>query len=181
MGYLEIIGIVLAILVVVVVAILVFAAMKPSSFRVQRSASIQAPPEKIFPLIADFHNWPLWSPWEKIDPDLKRTHGGSPSGKGAIYEWEGNKKVGSGRMEITDATPPTKMFIKLDFLKPFEAHNTTEFTLEPQGNSTNVIWLMHGPQPFMLKVMTTLFLNMDKVVGKDFENGLASMKSVAES
>jgi uncharacterized protein YndB with AHSA1/START domain len=171
--------IVVVVLVVLLAAVLGYAATKPDKFRIERSASIKAPPEKIFPLINDFHQWGAWSPWEKIDPALKRTYSGADSGHGAVYEWEGNKKVGKGRMEITEASPPSKIIIKLDFFKPFEAHHTAEFTLQPQGDATNITWAMNGSQPYMLKVMTTLFFNMDKMVGKDFETGLANMKSIA--
>ncbi|MFO0964099.1 MAG: SRPBCC family protein [Gemmataceae bacterium] len=110
---------------------------------------------------------------------MARTHSGAARGVGAVYEWEGNKKVGKGRMEITTAAPPSKLVISFDFFKPFEAHNVAEFTLEPQGDTTTVTWSMHGPQPYMMKVMT-VFMNMDKMVGKDFETGLANLKSMAE-
>ena len=173
---LKIIAIVLA---VVVAAILGIAMTKPDSFSVQRKTSIQAPPDRIFPLIDDFHNWNAWSPWEKLDPAMNRTHSGAASGKGAVYEWDGNSKVGKGRMEITDVTPPSKVGIKLDFIKPFEGHNVAEFTLEPQGDSTNVTWVMNGPTPFVSKVMQ-VFISMDKLIGKDFESGLANLKSISE-
>jgi carbon monoxide dehydrogenase subunit G len=177
---LTIVLIVVGLFVLVVAAVLGFAATKPDAFRIQRSASIKAAPEKIFALINDFHRWGSWSPWEKLDPALKRTYGGAANGQGAVYEWEGNKKVGKGRMEITQASPPSKITIKLDFLKPFEVHNTAEFTLDGQGDSTNVTWTMDGRQPYMIKVMT-LFGSMDKMVGKDFEAGLANLKSLTES
>lgn len=170
---------ILIVIAALIVILLVVAAMKPDTFRVQRAATIKAPPSKIFPLINDFHNWPAWSPWEKIDPDMTRTHSGPQTGKGAVYAWEGNKKVGSGRMEITESAPSSRLSLKLDFLKPFEAHNITDFTLEPSGDSTNVTWAMHGPNQFMTKVMT-IFKSMDQMVGKDFEAGLANMKSIAE-
>ena len=162
-----------------IVILIVIAENKPGDFRIERSATINAPAEKIFPLIADFHNWANWSPWEQLDPQLRRTYSGSPSGLGAVYEWEGNKKVGQGRMEITEAQPPAKITIKLDFLKPFEAHNTAEFALTGQGSSTDVTWAMIGQKPLMLKVMSA-FMDMDKMVGKDFESGLANMKALAE-
>jgi uncharacterized protein YndB with AHSA1/START domain len=172
-------AIVAVVLLVAVAAILVLAAMKPDTFRVVRSTTVKAPPEKIFPLIADFRAWSAWSPWEKRDPALKRSYGGSASGKGAVYEWEGNSKVGRGRMEIIDAPPPSRVAIKLDFLKPFEAHNTAEFTLTPRGNTTDVTWAMHGPNLFIGKVMS-LFVSMDRMIGKDFETGLANLKAEAE-
>ncbi len=174
-----IIIIVVVILVVGVGAIVGFAATRPDMFRVQRTASMKATPEKVFPLINDFHQWTAWSPWEKLDPALKRTYSGAANGLGTIYEWEGNKQVGKGRMEITELSPPSKITIKLDFFKPFEAHNTAEFTLAGQADSTTVTWAMHGPQPFFFKVMH-LVMNMDKMIGKDFERGLANMKSIVE-
>jgi uncharacterized protein YndB with AHSA1/START domain len=172
-------AIIAIIIAVAVIAVLILAAMKPDTFRVVRSTNIKAPPERIFPLIADFRNWSVWSPWEKMDPALKRTYSGAAEGKGAVYEWEGNKKVGKGRMEIIDAPPPEKVAIKLDFLKPFEAHNTAEFTLQPRGETTDVTWVMHGPNLFIGKVMS-VFISMDRMVGKDFEAGLANLKAAAE-
>jgi hypothetical protein len=166
-------------IVVLIGVMLVYAAMKPDTFRIQRSAAINAPPEKIFSFLNDFHNWTAWSPWEKMDPALKRTYGGTESGKSAVYEWDGNNQVGQGRMEISDTSPPSHILIKLDFLKPFEAHNTAEFTLDSGGRSTQVTWAMYGPQPYMAKVMS-LFLDMDKMVGEQFEQGLANLKAVSE-
>ena len=170
---------ILIVVVIVLAAVLIFAATRPDTFRVQRATSIKAPPEKIFALIDDFHNWGSWSPYEKLDPAIKRTLSGAASGKGAVYEWQGDSKVGQGRMEITDASAPSKVVIQLDFIKPFEAHNIAEFTLEPKGDSTNVTWAMHGPAPFVTKVIG-LFCNMDKMIGKDFETGLANLKALAE-
>ena len=174
-----IIGAAIGLLALVIVVILVIAATRPDAFQISRSATINAPAEKVFPQINDFHNWPAWSPWEKMDPALKRTYSGAASGKGSIYEWEGNKKVGQGRMEITESVPSSKIIIKLDFIKPFSANNTTEFLVNGQGDSTNVSWTMTGTQPFMFKVMS-IFMNMDKMIGKDFETGLANMKAIAE-
>ena len=171
--------IIVGIIVLLVAGLLGYAATKPDKFRVQRSATMKAPPEKIFPLINDFHKWGSWSPWEKLDLVMKKTHSGAASGKGAIYEWEGNKKVGQGRMEITDESPPSKVAIKLDFIKPFQANNKAEFALDRQGDSTNVTWTMDGSQPFMFKVMG-VFMNLDNMIGKDFEAGLASIKGIAE-
>jgi uncharacterized protein YndB with AHSA1/START domain len=171
-----IIAVVLAIFIAIV---LISAARKPDTFRIERAATLKAPAEKIFPLIADFHQWLNWSPWEGRDPALKRTYSGAERGKGAVYAWDGNKNVGSGRMEILEASSPSKIVIKLDFLKPFEAHNTAEFTMLPQGGATNVIWAMHGPAPFMSKVMQ-VFMNMDRMIGKDFEAGLFNLKAVSE-
>jgi hypothetical protein len=170
--------IVLAI-VIFVAAILIFAASKPDTFRVQRTAEIKAPPEKIFALINDFKRWDVWSPWEKKDPAMKRTWGTTTSGKGAQYAWEGNGDVGQGSMEITESVPLSNVTLKLDFVKPFEGHNVVEFTLQPRGDMTNVTWAMQGPTPFISKVMQ-VFVNMDSMVGRDFEAGLANLKAAAE-
>ena len=110
---------------------------------------------------------------------MKRTYSGAASGRGAVYAWDGNKNVGSGRMEILEASAPSKVVIKLDFIKPFEGHNTAEFTMLPQGDATNLTWVMHGPTPFMMKVMH-VFINMDRMIGKDFEAGLANLKRLTE-
>ena len=170
---------ILIIVVVLIAAVLMYAAMKPDAFRIQRSATIAAPPDKVFTYINDLHSWANWSPWEKKDLAMKKAHSGAPQGKGAVLEWDGNKDVGTGRMEILESIPPSKALIQLDFIKPFEAHNTAEFTLAPSGGSTQLTWAMYGPQPYMLKLMT-LFCSMDKMVGKDFEDGLASLKVLAE-
>ena len=162
-----------------IAAVLGFAATRPGEFRLRRTHRINAAPGKIFPHINDFRRWEVWSPWEKLDPELKRTHSGAASGKGAVYEWEGNSKAGKGRMEIVESSAPGKLIIKIDFLKPFEAHNTVEFMLEPKANATDVTWSMFGPNPYMMKVMG-VFVDMDKMIGKDFEKGLASLKTVAE-
>jgi hypothetical protein len=167
------------IVIVAVVVVLVLAALKPDHFRVLRSASIDAPPERIFPLINDFHRWGAWSPYEHKDPDMKRTFSGAASGRGAIYEWAGNSNIGSGRMEIVESSAPSKVAIRLDFLKPFEAHNMATFTLEPAGGATKVTWIMDGPTPFVGKIMH-VFINMDRMVGTDFEAGLANLKTAAE-
>jgi len=167
------------VLIAIVAAILGYAMTRPDTFTVKRAISIKAPPEKIFPLIDDFHRWPVWSPWEKMDPDMKRTFSGPPSGKGSAYAWQGNSKVGEGRMEILDDPAPSKVVIKLDFIKPFEGHNTATFLLEPKGELTDVTWTMDGPSPYVAKVMG-VFMNMDKMIGNDFEAGLANMKAAAE-
>jgi len=175
----EIIAIVAVVLALAIAVVLLLAARKPDIFRVQRATTVKAPPERIFPLINDFHRWVAWSPWEHRDPALKRSYSGAESGKGAVYGWDGNKNVGSGRMEILESTVPSKIVIQLDFLKPFEAHNTAEFTMLPQGDGTHVIWLMHGPAPFINKVMQ-VFMNLDKMIGKDFEAGLVNLKNASE-
>jgi uncharacterized protein YndB with AHSA1/START domain len=167
------------IVVALIAALLLFAATKPDTFRVERSASIKAPPEKVFALLNDFQRWDAWSPWEKKDPAMKRTFSVVTSGKGAQYAWEGNREVGQGRMEIAESVPPSKVAIKLDFAKPFEAHNLVEFTLEPKGDVTNITWVMQGDTPYFVKIIH-VFLNMDSIVGKDFETGLANLKTVAE-
>jgi uncharacterized protein YndB with AHSA1/START domain len=167
------------VVVVLLAAVLIFASTKPDTFRVQRGATIKAPPEKIFAFLNDFRRWDAWSPWEKKDLAMKRTYSAQTSGKGAEYAWEGNKDVGQGRMEIAESSPPSKIAIKLDFLKPFETHNMVEFTLEPKGDSTNVTWAMQGPAPYISKLMQ-VFVNMDSMVGKDFETGLGNLKAVAE-
>ena len=169
----------IVVLLAIVAAILVLALMKPDSFRVERSAVIAAPPEQIYPLLVDFRQWAAWSPWEKKDPGMKRTHSGAPSGVGAKYAWEGNKDVGSGSMEIAEATPPSKLVIRLDFEKPFEAHNTAELTLAPAAGGTQVHWAMYGPASFMSKVMQ-VFMSFDRMIGRDFEQGLANLKAAAE-
>jgi len=167
-------------LLLVVAAALIYAASKPDSFRVQRSASIKAPPEKIFAELDDLHRHGAWSPWEKKDPAMKRTHSGASKGKGAVYEWDGNKDVGKGRMAIVEIVPPTKLVMTLDFIAPFEAHNMAEFVLVPKGDGTTAVtWAIYGPSPFLSKVMG-LFLDMDIMIGKEFETGLANLKALAE-
>lgn len=166
--------------VVLIVVILGLAATKPDSFRLERSTHIAAPPERVFALIDDFRSWAAWSPWEKLDPEMRRTHGGPDRGVGANYAWEGNKKVGAGRMEIVESLPPSRLAVKLDFLRLFEAHNIAEFALAPAGGGTDVTWSMHGPSPFVSKVMQ-VFMSMDAMVGKDFEAGLRNMKAAAEA
>jgi hypothetical protein len=178
---LEIVAIIAVVLAIAIAIVLILASTKPATFSIQRSAVMQAPAEAIFPLINNFHQWTKWSPWENKDPALKRSYSGPESGKGAIYAWDGNKNVGSGRMEILDASSPSKITIKLDFLKPFEAHNTAEFTFVPErdATTTNVIWVMRGPSSFMSKVMQ-VFMNFDKMIGKDFETGLTNLKTLTE-
>ncbi len=175
----ETIAVIAAVLGLAIVAILILAATRPNTFSVQRATTVRAPAEKIFPLINDFRQWGSWSPYEHKDPAMKRTFGGAASGKGAVYAWDGNKNVGSGRMEILDTSAPAKIVIKLDFFTPFEGHNTAEFTMLPQGDATNLTWLMHGPAPFMAKIMH-VFMNIDRMVGKDFEIGLANLKRLTE-
>jgi uncharacterized protein YndB with AHSA1/START domain len=167
------------VVVVLIAAVLAYVVTRPDSFRVERSTSIKAPPEKIFALLNDLHQWETWSPWEKIDPALKRTYSGAASGKGAAYAWAGNQEVGSGRMEITEPVPATKLTLKIDFTAPFEAHNMIEFTLVRDGDATHVTQAMYGPSPFVSKLMSLVF-SMDKMVGGKFEEGLANLKGMAE-
>ena len=170
---------IVVVIALVVIAILVVASRRPDSFAVQRSAQMRAAPGAIYPLIADFREWPRWSPWEKLDPNMKRTLSGAPSGTGAVYAWEGSNKVGAGRMEIRDVAPPSKVVIQLDFIKPFEGHNVTEFALVSKGETTDVQWTMRGPATFVTKLMG-LFMNMNKMIGRDFERGLANLKAAVE-
>jgi uncharacterized protein YndB with AHSA1/START domain len=166
-------------IVLAIAGFLLYAATRPGTFRVERSVRVNAPPEAIFPLIDDYRNWTLWSPYEHRDPALKRTYSGAAAGRGAVYAWEGNRQVGAGRMEIVDTAPPNKVVIKLDFFAPFKASNVAEFTLERKGAATDVTWAMHGPVPYLGKIMH-LVINCDKMVGNDFAAGLASMKDAAE-
>jgi uncharacterized protein YndB with AHSA1/START domain len=165
---------------VFLIALLGFAATRPDSFRLQRSVVIDAPPDKVFALITDFKQWPTWSPWEKLDPNMARTYTGTERGVGTVYIWDSPSKAGTGRMEIKQATPSTNVTIQLDFIKPFAAQNTAEFTLQGQvNNTTQVTWAMYGPNPYLAKLMQ-VFVSMDSMVGKDFEEGLANLKRVAE-
>src|SRR6185369_16712448 len=175
----EVLVIIAVILAMAIAAVLLLAATKPGTLRVQRSTSIKAPAETIFPLINDFHQWRSWSPYENKDPAMKRTYSGTERGRGAVYAWDGDKNVGSGRMEILDVSAPSKIVIKLDFFKPFEGHNTAEFTMLPQGDGTHVTWLMHGPANFMSRLIQ-VFMNLDNLIGKDFEAGLANLKTITE-
>ena len=169
-----------AIVVAVLIAgVLLYATTQPDTVRFERSAAVQAPPEVIHPLVNDFHAWRSWSPYEHRDPAMARSFSGARAGKGAVYEWNGNSEVGQGRMEIIESVP-SRIAIKLDFIKPFEGHNVAEFTFEPRDGSTNVRWAMHGPNSYIGKIMG-VFIDMDKMIGTDFEAGLANLKSVAES
>ncbi|CAN7212292.1 SRPBCC family protein [Mesorhizobium sp. LjNodule214] len=170
---------ILIILLAIIAAVLVYAATRANDFVVSRSAGIEAPAEAIFPLINDFRRWPTWSPYEKLDPEMKRTLSGAESGKGAAYAWQGNSKAGVGRMEITNSVPSSLVALKLDFEKPFRANNTVDFTLTPSGENTTVTWAMRGGRPFIAKLMG-LFMNFDTLIGKDFEAGLANLKRAVE-
>jgi uncharacterized protein YndB with AHSA1/START domain len=173
---LKIFGIIVAI---AVASVLLFAANKPDAFRVERQASIQAPPEKIFSLINDLRAFNTWNPFEKKDPNLKGRYSGPSSGRGAAYAFDGNKDVGKGSIEIMESAPSSKVTMRLAMVEPFEVQNTVEFTLVPGGGATNVTWAMQGPAPFIAKIIH-VFIDMDEMVGKDFEAGLASLKAIAE-
>jgi hypothetical protein len=168
----------IVIILLLAAAILAYAATRPGHFRVERSIAIDASTAKIYPLLNDFHNWRAWSPWENVDADLKRSYSGAESGEGAIYNWEG-RKAGTGRMEITHAAPDWRLSIQLDFIKPFEGHNTAEFTLTPAPGGTTVNWAMYGPTTFPGKLMS-VFVSMDKYLGGQFEAGLRNLKAAAE-
>ena len=172
------IKIILVVVVFLVGGVLLVAATRSDALHVERAADVKAPPENIVPLINDFHSWGAWSPYEKKDPAMKRTYSGAAAGEGAIYEWDGNNDVGQGRMEILESTP-SQIRIKLDFMKPFEGHNIATFTMKPGGNATNVTWAMDGPTPFLGKVIG-VFMNMDTMIGADFEAGLANLKTLTE-
>ena len=172
--------IILIVFIVIVVVFVVIVALQPSEFRVMRSAILSAPSPAVFAQVNDFHNWEAWSPWAKLDPAMKQTYEGAPAGTGAIYTWAGNKEVGEGRMTIIESRPNDLVRIKLEFFRPFAATNTSEFIFKPEGNQTAVTWNMTGQNNFMAKAVH-LFMNMDKMVGGQFEQGLARMKSVAEA
>jgi len=170
--------ILLALLVVIVLAIVAIA-MQPSEFRIARSTTIDAPPPAVFDQVNDFHNW-TWSPWAKLDPEMKITYEGEPAGKDAIYEWSGNQEVGEGKMTIIESRPNELVRIKLEFLKPFAATNEAQFTFDPQeGDKTEVTWSMTGKNNFMMKAFH-LLMDMDKMLGSDFDKGLANMKAQVE-
>lgn len=159
-------------------ALAAYVITRPDTFEVRRSIMVKAPPERIYAYIEDFHLWTQWSPFEDLDPDLKRIYSGQPSGQGAAYAWEG-RKAGAGAMEILSAQAPEEVRIRLAFTKPIQAVNTAEFTLVPKQNQTEVTWVMYGPMTFLTKLMG-LFFSMDDMVGGDFEKGLSRLKARAE-
>ena len=171
-------AIVIVAAVILVLGIVI--ATRPASFRVERSATVAAPPSEVFGYVNDFRRWKSWSPWEGLDPNLQRNYSGAPAGKGAVYDWSGNNKAGVGRMTIVDVVPNERIEIDLKFMKPFKAENTCVFTFRPAGNNTHVNWKIYGPNTTMGKVMT-LFGGMEKFVGKDFEKGLGNLAAVAQS
>jgi len=172
--------VILIVIAAVIVLLVAVVATRPSDFRVTRSTAISAPPAVVFAQVNDFHNWDGWSPWARMDPEMKATYAGPAAGTGAVYSWVGNNKVGEGRMTIMESHPSDLVRIKLEFIKPFAATNTAEFTFQPQGNQTTVTWNMTGKKNFMTKAMG-LVMNMDKMIGGQFDQGLAQMKSVAET
>ncbi|MBN8532973.1 MAG: SRPBCC family protein [Rhizobiales bacterium] len=156
------------------------ASRKPDTFRVERRLSVAAAPEAIFPHINDLETWQAWSPWARKDPNAKNTFGAVRAGKGASMRWEGNKEVGTGTMTITETVPDSSVTMRLDFEKPFKATNVAQFELRPAGALTEVIWSLHGPAPLMTKIMD-LLMNMDRMIGRDFEAGLANLKARVEA
>lgn len=171
--------IIVLVIVAAIAIVLIYAAMQPDTFRIERSTVINAAPEKVFVQINDLHNWKAWSAWEKKDLSMKRIFSGTAAGVGAVYAWDGDKNVGKGSMEIIESIPNSKVQLKLDFLSPMEAHHMADLVLQPQGSGTQLVWGMYGKQPFMGKVMG-LFINIDKMIGKDFEDSLAGLKQVVE-
>ena len=171
---------ILAVLAVVAVGLVLFVATRPSEFRVARTATVSAPAAAVFAQVNDFHNWPAWSPYARRDPAMKQTFEGAPSGVGAIYTWSGNHEVGEGRSTIVESRPGELVRIKLEFIRPFAATNTAEFTFAPRGDRTVVTWSLAGRHTFMGKAVG-LFMDLDRMVGADFEKGLAQMKQVAEA
>jgi uncharacterized protein YndB with AHSA1/START domain len=170
---------ILIVIAVLIASVLIFATTKPKTFRVQRSIVINAPPEKIFALIDDFHNWSRWSPQDKEDSTMNRTYSGPARGIGAVSEWHSTGSAGQGRMTITESEAPASISIKVDFAKPFEAHNVNDFTIESAGALTKVTWAMQGTNLYLMKIMG-VFVNMDRMMGKHFETGLDNLKTVAE-
>ena len=162
------------VLVVILGALAAFVATRPADYRVVRSRTVAAPPDVVHGYVSDFHKWPEWSPWEKLDPAMKREFAGAPSGTGAEYRWSGNDDVGEGHMTITDSRPAQSVSIRLEFLKPFAATSTTQFDFAPSGAGTNVTWAMNGHNNFMAKAFSA-FMDMDKMIGADFEKGLAGL------
>ena len=168
----------LLVIALLIVLIVIYAATRPDTFQVSRSIDINAKPEAIFSYINDFHQWQSWTPYDK-DPKMKKTFGEASSGKGATYAWDGNKDVGQGEITITDTQPPGMVEFELHMIKPFEGRNRVVFTLEPQGNTTRVTWAMDGKNSFSGKLIG-LFINMDKMIGNDFEVGLGRLKETTE-
>ena len=167
------------ILLVLLGALLLMASRQPDAFAIERSVVVAAPAETIYPNIADLHRWGAWSPYEKFDPQMKKVFNGTPGAAGASYYWSGNSKAGEGTITVRELMPPSKVTMQLDLLKPIEGHNVVEFNLEPAEGGTRVTWAMRGPNRFLSKVVG-MFVNMDSMIGKDFEDGLASLKTQME-
>lgn len=167
------------VIAVLLAALLVYAATLPDTFRVQRATTIEAPPERIFPLVNDFHAWDAWSPYLQKDPAMKKTFSGAAAGAGAIFEWDGNRDVGKGRVEITEASPSSKVAMRLHMAEPFNVENAVELILTPNGETTEVAWAMQGPLPYLSRILS-VFIDMEDMVGRDFETGLANLKRLAE-
>jgi hypothetical protein len=167
-------------LVLIVGGFLVFASTRPDTYRVQRSAKIDAPATVVFSQLEDFKAWGAWSPWDRLDPTMKKSYAGPPKGVGATYSWEGNKKVGKGKMTITDATAPTALTIRLEFMEPFAAVANTVFKVAPQDKASEVTWAMEGTNNLIGKAWG-VFMNMDKAIGTDFETGLKGLKTASEA
>jgi len=164
----------------VLVVLLIVIATRPATYRVERSTRIAAPPDVVFGLVNDFHAWEGWSPWAKLDPAMKTTYGGPASGVGATYDWSGNSKVGEGKMAITESQPAKKVGIRLEFIKPMPGITQTDFDLRPEGGGTQVSWVMTGTNDFLGKAFS-LVADMDSMIGKDFDKGLAAMRTQAEA
>ena len=167
------------VIAVILAIIAIRAGMHTDSFHVERSITIRASAQKTFALVNDFRNFGRWSPWESLDPKMQRTISGPTSGPGAVYEWDGNRKAGAGRMEIVEATPPARIVVRIDFLRPIASTSVIEYSFQPIGDSTKVTWAMDGPSPFISKVMQ-VFVSMDKMIGGDFQRGLTGLKALAE-
>ncbi|HYV66579.1 MAG TPA: SRPBCC family protein [Myxococcales bacterium] len=166
--------------VIVVTIFAVFVATRPASYRVSRSAAIAAPPLSIYPLVADFHQWDKWSPWAKLDPAMKTAYAGPVAAPGSSYSWSGNDKVGEGKMTIVEAKPGERLRLRLEFLKPFASTSATEFSFSPKAGGTETSWTMEGHNDFLGKAFG-VFMDMDKMIGNDFEKGLKQLKAVAEA
>ncbi len=166
-------------LAVLIIGLVIVVALQPGDFRITRSATIAAPPAAVFAEVNDFHRWQAWSPWAKLDPNAENTFEGAPSGTGAAFAWAGNNEVGEGRMTITESRPPELILMKLEFIKPFAAISTTEFTFTPEGDRTAVTWSMMGHNNFIGKAFS-LIMNCDKMIGAQFEQGFANLKAIVE-
>lgn len=168
------------VIILLVAGLAGYIATRPSAFSVQRSAAVNAPRNVVFAQVTDFHQWAAWSPWEKLDPEMKKTFSGPPSGTGAVYGWSGNDQVGEGRMTITDVKPGEQITIKLEFIKPFPSTNDAIFAFTPTDAGTTVTWTMRGQADFVAKAFS-MIKDMDELVGSDFERGLAQLKTVSEA